>query len=73
MPTAMVTFNGRITLPAQVRKQLGLKTGDKVDFLEVEKGRFAICCETGSATDMECHISGLDHAPAIEEMEKVTL
>jgi len=42
MPTAMVTFNGRITLPTQVRQQLGLKTGDNVDFVEVEKGRFAI-------------------------------
>jgi AbrB family looped-hinge helix DNA binding protein len=42
MPTAMVTFNGRVTLPTQVRKQLGLKTGDSVDFVEFEKGRFAI-------------------------------
>jgi AbrB family looped-hinge helix DNA binding protein len=42
MPTAMVTFNGRITLPPEVRKELGLKTGDNVDFVEVEKGRFAI-------------------------------
>jgi AbrB family looped-hinge helix DNA binding protein len=38
----MVTFNGRITLPPEVRKELGLKTGDNVDFVEVEKGRFAI-------------------------------
>jgi AbrB family looped-hinge helix DNA binding protein len=42
MPTAMVTFNGRITLPPQVRKNLGLKTGDNVEFVEVEQGRFAI-------------------------------
>jgi AbrB family looped-hinge helix DNA binding protein len=42
MPTAVVTFNGRITLPNQVRKQLGLKTGDSVEFVEVEAGRFAI-------------------------------
>ena len=42
MPTAMVTFNGRITLPPEVRTELGLKTGDNVDFVEVEKGRFAI-------------------------------
>lgn len=42
MPTAMVTFNGRITLPTQVRKQLGLKTGDRIDFVEVDKGRYAI-------------------------------
>jgi len=42
MPSAMVTFNGRITLPSHVRKQLGLKTGDSVEFVEIEKGRFAI-------------------------------
>jgi AbrB family looped-hinge helix DNA binding protein len=42
MPTAVVTFNGRITLPSHVRKELGLKTGDSVDFVEIEKGRFAI-------------------------------
>ena len=44
MPTAMVTFNGRITLPPQVCKNLGLKTGDNVEFVEVEQGRFAISC-----------------------------
>ena len=43
MPTAMVTFNGRITLPPQVRKDLGLDIGDSVDFIEIEKGKFAIC------------------------------
>jgi len=53
MPTAMVTYNGRITLPSQVRKQLGLKTGDNVEFVEVEKGRFAICPSTQSTYDME--------------------
>jgi hypothetical protein len=42
MPSAVVTFNGRITLPNNVLKQLGLKTGDSVDFVEIEKGRFAI-------------------------------
>ncbi|MGC1461212.1 MAG: AbrB/MazE/SpoVT family DNA-binding domain-containing protein [Terracidiphilus sp.] len=42
MPSAMVTFNGRITLPTDIRKQLGLKTGDNIDFVEIENGRFAI-------------------------------
>jgi AbrB family looped-hinge helix DNA binding protein len=53
MPSAMVTFNGRITLPFDIRKQLGLKTGDNVDFVEIEKGRFAICPRpaTGSGVD----------------------
>jgi hypothetical protein len=42
MPSAVVTFNGRITLPNNVLKQLGLKTGDSVDFVEIDRGRFAI-------------------------------
>ena len=42
MPSAMVTFNGRITLPTDIRKQLGLKTGDKIDFVEIGKGQFAL-------------------------------
>jgi len=42
MPSAMVTFNGRITLPPHVRKQLGLRTGDSVEFVEIGNGQFAI-------------------------------
>jgi AbrB family looped-hinge helix DNA binding protein len=42
MPSAMVTFNGRITLPTDIRKQLGLKPGDNVEFVEIGKDQFAI-------------------------------
>jgi AbrB family looped-hinge helix DNA binding protein len=57
MPSAMVTFNGRITLPTNVRKQLGLKTGDNIDFIEIEKGRFAICPRTAAIRDKERGVS----------------
>ena len=63
MPTAMVTFNGRITLPAQVRNELGLKTGDNVDFVEVEKGRFAIYLRPGSVSTGEHPDAKLDLPP----------
>ena len=53
MPSAMVTFNGRITLPTDIRKQLGLKTGDNIDFVEIEKGRFAICPRTAAIREQE--------------------
>jgi antitoxin PrlF len=62
MPTAVVTFNGRITLPYNVRKELGLKTGDSVDFVEIEKGRFAIRCSGQS-------LMKLDPSAAAKEME----
>ena len=53
MPSAMVTFNGRITLPPNVRKQLGLRTGDSVEFVEIGNGRFAITPGTGSFPDSD--------------------
>jgi AbrB family looped-hinge helix DNA binding protein len=77
MPSAMVTFNGRITLPSHVRKQLGLKTGDSVDFVEIEKGRFAIVPGAGSIPasieDPKGWIPKLDFSPAMEEMDEATL
>ena len=51
MPSAMVTFNGRITLPPHVRKQLGLKTGDSVEFVEIGNGHFAIASGQGSTSN----------------------
>jgi AbrB family looped-hinge helix DNA binding protein len=59
----MVTFNGRITLPNHVRKELGLKTGDSVDFVEIEKGRFAIRCSGQSRM-------GLDLSASVPEMDE---
>jgi AbrB family looped-hinge helix DNA binding protein len=53
MPSSTVTFNGRVTLPIHVRKQLGLKTGDSVDFVEIDKDRFAIRHCSGAATERE--------------------
>ena len=69
MPTAMVTFNGRTTLPSDVRRELGLKTGDSVDFVEIEKGRFAIAPGSGSIADPKGWMPSLDLA-AGEEMDE---
>jgi AbrB family looped-hinge helix DNA binding protein len=75
MPSAMVTFNGRITLPPNVRKQLGLRTGDSVEFVEIGNGRFAIASGTASAAgsisesigDPRGWIPKLDFSPTADE------
>jgi antitoxin PrlF len=68
MPSAMVTFNGRITLPTDIRKQLGLKTGDNVDFIEIEKGRFAICPRTSTVPAVDAGVPAQPYAPAAKEI-----
>jgi len=66
----MVTFNGRITLPSHVRRQLGLKTGDSVDFVEIGKGRFAITPGAGAIPDPKGWIPQLDFDSAAEELDE---
>ena len=69
MPSATVTFNGRITLPSNVRKQLGLKTGDSVDFVEIGSGKFAIRHCSGASSESEGETSEVDAATEGEAMD----
>ena len=69
MPTATVTFNGRVTLPTHVRKELGLKTGDTVEFVEIEKGRFSILPGPESIDGARAWAK-LDRDPAGEEPDE---
>jgi antitoxin PrlF len=59
MSTATVTSKGQITIPADVRRRLGLESGDRVEFVEVDGG-FAI----KPANDDVRSLKGLLRKPA---------
>jgi looped-hinge helix DNA binding domain, AbrB family len=42
MSTAKVTSKGQITLPLEVRKRLNLEVGDRVEFVELAEGGYAL-------------------------------
>ena len=42
MSAATITSKGQITIPADVRKALRVEAGDRVEFVEVESGRFEL-------------------------------
>jgi antitoxin PrlF len=42
MATATVTSKGQVTLPKQVRTALGVSAGDRLDFVRLEDGAYAI-------------------------------
>ena len=46
MTAATLTSKGQITIPAAVREKLGLATGDRVEFVEVAPGEFALKAAT---------------------------
>jgi AbrB family looped-hinge helix DNA binding protein len=52
MASATVTSKGQITIPAKVRSALQLDAGDRVEFVELEKGQFAIIAATRSVREL---------------------
>ena len=73
MPSATLTSKGQITIPIKIRTALGLDAGDKIDFVEIEKGQFAIRPRTGSIMEMRGCFPKLGYVPTIEEMDEAIL
>jgi antitoxin PrlF len=46
MAAATLTSKGQVTIPVAVREKLGLATGDRVEFVEVGPGEFALKAAT---------------------------
>jgi AbrB family looped-hinge helix DNA binding protein len=42
MATATMTSKGQVTIPAEVRQRMGLASGDRIEFVELANGEFAI-------------------------------
>ena len=60
MATATLTSKGQITIPAEVRQKMGLDAGDRVEFVEMESGVYAM----KSAIDDVRSLKGLLRKPA---------
>jgi len=60
MTTATLTSKGQITIPSAVRAALGVDSGDRLEFIEVQPGRFEIVAATHSVTALK----GLIRKPA---------
>ncbi|QDQ26912.1 AbrB/MazE/SpoVT family DNA-binding domain-containing protein [Chitinimonas arctica] len=70
MTTATLSITGQVTIPAAVRAALGLHAGDRIDFIELEKGQFAIVAATKSVSDLEGLLKKPVKPVSIEGMNK---
>lgn len=52
MATATMTSKGQITVPKEVRADLGLEPGSKVMFVKVGDGQYRLLARTGELTDL---------------------
>ncbi len=70
MPTATITSKGQVTIPAVVRTALGVDAGDRVEFVQVEAGRFEIVAATQPVTALKGLIRKPSSPVTIEAMNE---
>jgi antitoxin PrlF len=70
MSTATLTSKGQITIPSDVRRALNVQTGDRVEFVEVEPGRFEIVAATRSVRELKGMFGPAARPVSIDEMNR---
>lgn len=70
MATATLTSKGQVTIPVQVRSELGIDAGDRIEFVKIGKGEFNIVAATRSVRELKGLFRGRRSKPvSIEEMD----
>ncbi len=70
MTAAVVTTKGQITIPKEVRERLGIDTGDRVEFVEVEPGVFNIVAATRDVRELKGIIAKPAKPVSVEDMNR---
>lgn len=70
MSEATVTSKGQITIPADIRKALGLTTGERVIFTQLDDGTTVMRAKTRSILELQGMLKPARHRRkvAVEEM-----
>lgn len=68
MTTATLTSKGQVTIPVRIRASLGLEAGDRIEFVELEDGMFAILPANHSVQSLKGMIRKPIKPVSIEDM-----
>lgn len=68
MSTATLTSKGQITIPADVRKDLKVDAGDRVEFVQVGPGRYEFVAATSEVTELKGMFGAAKKTVSIEAM-----
>ena len=70
MSTAKLTTKGQITIPADVRRLLNVQAGDRVEFVQIEPGRFELVPATRSVRELKGLFGKPGRTVSIDEMNQ---
>lgn len=69
MATATITSKGQVTIPREVRAGLGVSAGDRLDFVRLEDGNYAIVPASHSIRSLRGIIPRPKKPVSLEDME----
>ncbi len=70
MSTATITSKGQITISKSVRERLGVSSGDRVGFVEMENGSFQLVVSTRDVHSLKGSVPKLKRAVSTGAMKK---
>jgi len=70
MSTATITSKGQVTIPASVRRQLGVKPGDRVEFVEMGNGVYQLVAASRDIRALKGRVPKPAKAVTVEEMNE---
>ena len=70
MTTATLTSKGQITIPAEVRHDLKVDSGDRVEFIQIAPGRYEFVAATENVTALKGMFGKPTKSVSIEDMNK---
>lgn len=70
MTTAKLTSKGQITIPIEVRLDLNVDAGDRVEFVQISPGRFELVAATQSVQKLKGMFVKPAKIVSIDDMNK---
>ncbi len=71
MATATISSKGQLTLPKEIRGALGLSPGDRVNFVRMEDGNYAVLPATHSVQTLKGFLRRPGQKPvSLEDMDQ---
>lgn len=70
MTTATLTSKGQITIPADVRHDLKVDAGDRVEFIQIAPGRYEFVAATQDVTELKGMFGKPKKTVSIDGMNK---
>lgn len=69
MTTATLSSKGQITIPIEVRTELKVNTGDRVEFVQIAPGRYEFVAATRDITELKGMFGPTQAMVTLEDMD----